>query len=168
MGLSRNYEGNTQLARKLEPAIRELEERGFLEPLPHRRAVPQDGRKWRVKFVRKERAGVDAVDLPDGPSPELVAELANRGVTVQTARALVASFPPDRIRAKIEIYDFELVRGTLTSPAGFLVRAIERDYARPGEDEGCDREGASAQVAGRVRPPARGGPRTRGGRGARS
>src|SRR4051794_10287071 len=33
VGLSRKYEGCIQLARKLEPAIRELEERGFLSPL---------------------------------------------------------------------------------------------------------------------------------------
>ncbi|MEJ7639827.1 MAG: hypothetical protein WKF75_18120, partial [Singulisphaera sp.] len=34
VGLSRNYEGNIQIARKLEPAIRELEEQGFPNPCP--------------------------------------------------------------------------------------------------------------------------------------
>ena len=41
VGLSRKYEGNIQLARKLEPAIRELEERGFLAPLSARGAVQE-------------------------------------------------------------------------------------------------------------------------------
>ena len=33
LGLGRNYEGGTQIARKLKPAIKELEEVGFLEPM---------------------------------------------------------------------------------------------------------------------------------------
>ena len=53
VGLSRKYEGNIQLARKLEPAIRELEERGFLAPLsPDERFKKVSARKWLIRFVR--------------------------------------------------------------------------------------------------------------------
>ena len=44
MGLGRNYEGGTQIARKLKPAIAELEAIGFLEPLPEKDRFIKKGR----------------------------------------------------------------------------------------------------------------------------
>jgi hypothetical protein len=131
IGLSRTYEGNAQLARKLRPAIRELEEKGFLEPLgPDERFQKLSPRRWRVAFVRQ--AGV--AEAKTHPVSAMVAELTARGVTASTAEELVAAFPEVRVRAKLEILDWLLDRKdgrAMHSPAGFLVQSIREDYAPP-------------------------------------
>src|SRR4051794_20170595 len=107
VGLSRKYEGNIQLARKLDPAIRELEERGFLAPLsPEDRFKKVSSRKWFIRFVRNRgprvlEGGAPAVE----PSPELIDELTKRGVTLSTARELAGTFPEERIREKLASFD---------------------------------------------------------------
>src|SRR4051812_15035455 len=94
VGLSRKYEGNTQLARKLDPAIRELEERGFLAPLsPKERYEKVSARKWLIRFVRTRR--VNALARPGtaatvANTPELIEALTKRGVTPSTARELAS------------------------------------------------------------------------------
>jgi hypothetical protein len=138
VGLSRKYEGNTQLARKLEPAIRELEERGFLMPLPaEARYDKVSSRKWLVRFVR--RRGKDAMPGPSAPAnaapcPELIEALTSRGVTPSTARHLASAHPEERIREKLESFDWlrsEKDGRVLRSPAGFLVQSIRENYEVP-------------------------------------
>jgi hypothetical protein len=138
VGLSRKYEGNTQLARKLEPAIRELEERGFLTPLSlGERFQKLTARKWLVRFVRSRDTTGPTGDVAATTAiacPELVEELAKRGVTPSTAAELVATFPVDRIRQKLAAHDWLLTERegrVLRSPAGFLVQSIREDYAPP-------------------------------------
>src|SRR4051812_35465963 len=104
IGLGRNYEGGTQLARKLQPAIDELEGVGFLEPLPDDQRFLKNGREWSVRFVQKAPSlptlpAGEIGSLPE-PSP-LVKELTNRGVTKATAEALVREFP-ERIERQLE------------------------------------------------------------------
>ena len=135
VGLSRNYEGNTQLARKLQPAIRELEEKGFLEPLGFdERFQKLSPRRWRIVFVRQARVAEVKPPAPTPPVSAMVAELTARGVTASTAEELVAAFPEVRVRAKLEILDWLLDhkdRRAMHSPAGFLVQSIRADYAPP-------------------------------------
>ncbi len=132
VGLSRNYEGNTQLARKLEPAIRELEEKGFLSHLEQaERFKKVSSRKWLIKFVRQRPAKVGSDDADAIASPELVEELTKRDVTPSTARMLVATFPAERIREKLAEHDWLLGQKdgrVLRSPAGYLVQSIREDY----------------------------------------
>jgi hypothetical protein len=138
IGLSRKYEGNTQLARKLEPAIRELEERGFLARLSaDRRYEKVSARKTLIRFVRNRGANT----LPDQTTTttaaanlELIGELAARGVTPSTARDLVASHPEERIREKLASFDWlqsEKDGRVMRSPAGFLVQSIRENYEAP-------------------------------------
>src|SRR3712207_8809117 len=52
-----------------------------------------------------------------------VAELVGRGVTPNTARELVAQFPPDSVRQKITVHDWLKAKNdprVRKSPAGFL------------------------------------------------
>ena len=135
IGLSRTYEGNAQLARKLRPAIRELEEKGFLEPLgPDERFQKPSLRRWRIVFVRQARVAEAKPTAPTSPASAMVAELTARGVTASTAEELVAAFPEVRVRAKLETLDWLLDRKdgrAMHSPAGFLVQSIREDYAPP-------------------------------------
>jgi hypothetical protein len=148
VGLSRTYEGATQLVRKLAPAIEELESKGFLEPAGSaERFRKESSRSWKVVFRRRGRSSW--ADEPEGPSPsppasppalaptppsELVAELAGRGVTASIAEELAGSFAAERIRHHLDVHDWLLARKdrrVLRSPAGFLVQSIRRDYAPP-------------------------------------
>jgi hypothetical protein len=154
VGLSRKYEGCTQLARKLEPAIRELEERGFLTPLPaEERYKKLSSRKWLVRFVKNGGPRSSPSSAPAEPSAELVEELTKRGVSPSTARDLASKIPEQRIREKLAAFDWrriEMDGRVLKSPAGFLVQSIREDYEAP-EGFRLQAERARATAAQRKR-----------------
>jgi len=56
IGIGDNYEGGTQIARKLRPAIEELESVGFLEPLDEKERFLKKGREWSIRLVQKTPA----------------------------------------------------------------------------------------------------------------
>ncbi len=138
MGLGRNYEGGTQIARKLKPAIAELEAIGFLEPLPEKDRFIKKGRVWSIRFVQKNHAPAAplarAPEVDSGP-PGLIAALISRGITAKTAAELVRHHPAETIQAKVEVFDWleeKKDRRIAKSPAGYLVKSIRDDYAAPG------------------------------------
>jgi replication initiator protein A len=141
IGLGRNYEGGIQIARKLQPAIAELENIGFLEPLAGDQRFQKQGRDWSIHFVQKNSAlDILASALPDVSNPSestaarLVAELTNRGVTKATAAELVQRHPNDAIEAKIDVFDWLVEKQdkrVAKSPAGYLVKSVSNDYMPP-------------------------------------
>ena len=144
MGLGRNYEGGTQIARKLKPAIEELEQEGFLEPLGESERFVKKGRAWSIRFIPKQtdiQAIPPAPPLPLDPPPganaksaDLVAELASRGVTRKTAGELVGQHPHESIQCKIDVLDWMVAtrdKRVGKSPSGYLVKSIRDDYAMP-------------------------------------
>ena len=100
--LGRNYEGGSQIARKLQPAIAELEEAGFLEPLPEAERFPGRGASWQIRLLQRDRgpaaAAVPAAESVDdgGPAAGLIA----RGVHPEAAAQLAKDFPPRRSRSR--------------------------------------------------------------------
>jgi hypothetical protein len=141
IGLGRNYEGGTQIARKLQPAITELEKVGFLEPMSEDERFPKHGRDWQIRFVQKG-ASLDAPipELSEAPAqsgldvPRLATELTLRGVTRATALGLVDRYPAEFLESKIDVFDFlteKQDKRIARSPAGYLVKSIENDYAAP-------------------------------------
>lgn len=133
IGLSRTYEGNTQLARKLRPAIEELEAQGFLEPLDSQERFHKvTPKRWRVTFIQK--AGPPVTPGPQVILLPWVGELTARGITEATAIAITADHPPERIRAKIEVFDWLTARKdkrVSRNPGGYLAESIRKDYAVP-------------------------------------
>ena len=142
VGLSRSYDAS-QLKRRLNPAIRELEDAGYLEPLPlgerYRRIEPGE---WDVVFVHAAKASRTSVGLPDVSALE--ARLVDRGVTVVSAARLVRKYPSDRIEAKLATFD-KLVakqdKKISRNAAGYLVQSIRDDYLSP-DDRHCRRLGS--------------------------
>ena len=140
IGLGRNYEGGTQIARKLQPAIDELEQVGFLEPLPADERFPKRGREWSVRFLRKAAAPSATLSITEsttafteGPSP-LVTALTTRGITTMTAEELVQKYPAETIEAKLEVFNWLVGKEdkrVAKNPAGYLVDSIRKDYAAP-------------------------------------
>jgi hypothetical protein len=137
IGLSRSY-APTELKRRLKPALEELEQLGFLEPLgPEERYSYVKRGCWRIIFIRGGRATAEAQDpaahREDQPG-ELVEALKARGITAKTAQELVGTHPAGRVRTKIEVFDW-LIRNedrrVGKNPAGYLVASIRSDYQAP-------------------------------------
>lgn len=136
LGLGRNYEGGTQIARKLKPAIKELEDVGFLEPLSEDQRFLKKGREWSIRFIQK--APAPPASLPDAapaaeavPSP-LVEELINHGVTAKTAASLAAQHPAEKIEQKLDLLVWRMTQPKPPKdPAAYLVKSITDDYALP-------------------------------------
>lgn len=132
IGMSRSY-APTELKRRLRPALEELEQLGFLEPLDAEERYSWVSRgNWRIILIRHQE------DSAAAPAPteatELAEALAARGITPKTAADLVAAHPSGRIRTKVEVFDW-LVKNedkrVGKNPAGYLVASIRSDYQPP-------------------------------------
>jgi hypothetical protein len=126
LGLSRGHDAG-KLKEKLRPALEELEQVNFLEPLaPSERYARVGGGRWRVLFLRplphrRSRATLRALERG----------LTERGVSAARATELVASHDPGRVGAKLQVFDW--LRGTgqpqlFRDPAGYLTRSIIQDH----------------------------------------
>src|SRR6516165_6660236 len=132
IGMSRSY-APTELKRRLKPALEELEQHGFLEPLsPEERYSYVKRGCWRIIFIRGQAA--QGVRLAPEQTAELVGALKARGVTAKTAASLVETHPASRIQTKIEVFDWLLRnedKRVGKNPAGYLVASIRSDYQAP-------------------------------------
>lgn len=137
MGLGGNYEGGSALARKLKPAIAELESVGFLEPLAEQERFLKKGREWSIRFIKKASALPKPEVPPQESKPEpsgLVAALESRGITSKTAADLVQKHSADLAERQIEVFDWlaeKQDKRVAKNPAGYLVKSITDDYATP-------------------------------------
>jgi Replication initiator protein A len=149
IGMSRSY-APTELKRRLKPALEELEQHGFLEPLSSEERYSYVKRGcWRIIFIRGR--AVQSEPVPAEQSSELVEALKARGVTAKTAAGLVEAHPSSRIQTKIEVFDWLLRnedKRVGKNPAGYLVASIRADYQAPSNFVAPDVE-AKAQEAKR-------------------
>jgi hypothetical protein len=133
IGLSQSYAKNVaKIKEKLRPAIKELIEAGFLEPMGDEEQYVKEGGEWKVVFRRKtaELPGQEVTE----PEHPLVQALSGRGVTLVTARELVKSLTPEAIAEKLEVFDWMIAkkdRRVSRNPAGYLARSIRDDFAAP-------------------------------------
>ena len=132
VGLSRNYD-TAQLRRRLNPAIVELENAGYLEPMAAAdrfRRLRQG--QWEVVFRRMPRTARRTCDGRRWSTEEQA--LIDRGVTPTAAVRLVRDFPVAFIRSKISAFDAlrkEKADRISRNPAGYLVKSIRDDYQTP-------------------------------------
>jgi hypothetical protein len=134
--MSRSY-APTELKRRLKPALEELEQLGFLEPLSadERYSYVKRG-TWRIILIRGLAAQSGTEPLSPQPASELVEALKARGVTGKTAAELVENHPATRIQTKIEVFDWLLKnedKRVGKNPAGYLVASIRADYQAPND-----------------------------------
>jgi hypothetical protein len=141
VGLDRGYKDNGKLKEKLRPALEELEQIGFIEPMEREKRYAKVGPKqWTITLRR--RADLKHIEETlDGDSPIVGPEptehekaLVTRGVTAATAAELVISHPGERIQAKLEAFDWLVERKDKRiskNPAGYLAESIRKDYATP-------------------------------------
>jgi Replication initiator protein A len=131
VGLSRSYADAGKIKEKLQPAIDELESIGFLHPLSREDRYSRiDRGQWTIRLTRRS----PVLAAPKETIPPLVAELTSRGVTKKTAKDLVKRHQAEAIATKIEEFDFLVSKQdkkVSKSPAGYLVKSINDDYAQP-------------------------------------
>jgi hypothetical protein len=152
IGLSRNYNAG-QVKRKLQPSIDELTAVGFLEPMGREERFPKKGRGWQIAVVRNvPQARPKAEEVGEA---DLARELVARGVTPRRAADLIERHPAERIRAKLETFDWlkgSKDRRVFRNAAGFLVKSIDEDYAPPpGFESQASREARLGEEAARRR-----------------
>jgi hypothetical protein len=132
IGLSRNYTP-PKIKEKIQPALDELMTIGFLEPLSRAERFAKAGRgNWKIILIQKSAPSEQKPRRSD--LTELEQELVTRGVTPPKAEQLVAGHAAERIRVKLEVFDWMLAtkdKRVTKSPAGYLVKSIEDDYAAP-------------------------------------
>jgi hypothetical protein len=136
IGMSRSY-APTALKRRLKPALEELEQLGFLEPLsPEERYSYVKRGTWRIIFIRGRGAGAASDEAAPQKASELVEALKARGVTGRIAAELVEAHLASRIQTKLDVFDW-LMRNedkrVGKNPAGYLVASIRADYQAPGD-----------------------------------
>jgi hypothetical protein len=136
VGLSKNY-SNSELKRKLLPAVRELEGRGFLTPMPDEERFRRVERgNWRAVFVKAQpRLRTLPGEAPEGDT--LLRELVARGITRRSAQKLLAHHPRAKIEEKVRLFDWLKTTGgagAIRNRAGWLYAAIVNDYAVPPEE----------------------------------
>ncbi len=145
IGLSRSY-APTELKRRLRPALEELEQLGFLEPLsPVERYSWVKRGCWRIVLIRG--GGADSESVPSREIPALVEALIARGISSNIAAELVEAHPADRIQTKVEVFDWLLKNEDKRigkNPAGYLVASIRDDYQAPVDFK---KAGATAEAA---------------------
>jgi hypothetical protein len=151
IGMSRSY-APTELKRRLKPALEELEQHGFLEPLsPEERYSYVKRGCWRIILIRR-RPPQSQPPTPD-QSTELIEALKTRGVTAKTASAIVEAHAANRIRTKLDVFDWLMQnedKRVGKNPAGYLVASIRADYEAPGDFPAPETE-AVAKAAGEAK-----------------
>jgi hypothetical protein len=136
VGLSRNYARNAaKIKEKLQPAVKELQDIGFLEPLARDERYFKDTAGWKIRLSKRQGDMASPAPLAgDCSAPELVGQLIERGVTAAKARELFSHYSEARLREKIDIFDWlarNADRRIHKNPGGWLRKAIEDDYTAP-------------------------------------
>lgn len=131
LGLSREYNIG-QVKQALEPALRRLEERGFIVPQPRegRYEKVQKG-VWRIHFELATPR-----ELPSEPElvpTELERKLVDQGVSRSVAAELVADFPDEAIERKLDVLEWldTQKQSPKTSRAGWLTKSIRDKWDDP-------------------------------------
>ena len=146
IGLSRNYGNNAgKIKEKLQPAIDELQEHGFLETASRDDRYLKEGKSWKIRLIRKPH---ERPDVPEEqPSPalaRLIAELTRRTIHPETAADLAKQYPAELIQLKLEVFDWLVAKDdkrVAQNPPGYLIASIHKSYPTPkGFVSAADRE----------------------------
>ncbi len=130
VGLSKNY-SNSELKRKLLPAVRELEERGVLAPMAEAdRFIRVVQGEWKAVFIKATKK-VAVLASSDDTLDALTSELVKRGITKRSAQKLVSQHAEAYVREKIQLFDSLCARkgaSAIRNRAGWLYSAISQGY----------------------------------------
>ncbi len=155
IGLSRSYSDNGKIKEKLQPAIDELTEIGFLTPMSREERYTKVGRsRWKITLVQKGPVFAAESSQISAPS-DLETALIGRGVTPTTAAELVRAYPADLIVTQLEAFDWLRTtkdKRASKSPGGYLTDSIRKNYTAPkGFESKADQAKRLEAERGRIR-----------------
>ena len=126
---------NSQLKRRLDRAIGELVDVGFLKAIPRTQRYRQIRRgEWEVAFTRKQEP--KQAKLRRSTSDFLESALVSRGVREPVAARLVREHSPEDIRRCLKEYDELRKRGgdaKLNNPPGLLISWVKKHRDIPSD-----------------------------------
>ncbi|GAB5440082.1 MAG: hypothetical protein Fues2KO_04310 [Fuerstiella sp.] len=139
IGISRSYHTG-KIKEKLQPAISELEARGYLVPRTKEERYRKYGSDWRVSFTRPSR------QLCSGAT--LVKELVEHGVSRAKAEQLCRDHQEEEIRQQIDVYEWimEHEPESLKNPAGYLAESIRQGFQPPARHQTKEQRAAVEQL----------------------
>lgn len=125
IGISQNYHTG-KIKEKLQPAITELESKGYLVPRTKEERYRKHGVEWRVSFTR-----VSKTVRSENP---IIQELVGLGVSRTIAEELAQNHRSADIRKQIDIFEWimEHQPDSLKNPGGYLAESIRNDFSAPG------------------------------------
>lgn len=134
----RRGDDNSQLKRRLNRAIDQLAQVGFIEPVPEKDRYRKVCRgRWEVVFLRSATKAKRAAKQPSHPQE---ADLVKGGIRQPVAARLVREHPDSSIHAAVKQFDELMQRGqhtALDNPPGLLVTWIREhsESSAPKADE---------------------------------
>ena len=139
IGLSRSYHTG-KIKEKLQPAITELESRGYLLPRTKDERYQKRGTEWRVSFTRASKKACH-----ESPS---IRRLIECGVSRTIAEELSRDNTSEDIRKQIDVFQWimEHEPETLKNPAGYLAESIRQGYQPPGKYRTPEQRAASERI----------------------
>ena len=149
LGLSRSYTDVAQLKRRLNPAIKELEERKFLKPIPTaQRYIKVTRGKWDIIFEAyrcdpQQTLAIEVDDLTD-----LEACLVKHGISRVKAARFAAELPEERILQDVELLEFNIAKGNPPKDSGpWLTAALtaKEAYLPPADFKSSAQKAQEAQ-----------------------
>ena len=136
IGISRKSD-TANLKRKLFGGIRELEQRGYLEPLTMAQQFQKvRSREWRVVFRRAMAKASRDKQPKKIKTPPLLEALTDRGIHLSAAQDLIMGYDAEDIQKQLEVFDWLIGRNDARvsrNPAGFLISSIQEEYCPPKE-----------------------------------
>ena len=134
IGVPRTYHAG-EIKRFLHTSIRELEQVGFVQPLPKEERFTKEDGQWYVTFrSAKPKSQASAPATSADTDSRLVKQLMDRGVGKPQAIQLATNYEPSVIQGQIEYLDHLIKtsdRRVSRNPAGYLYKAITESYAIP-------------------------------------
>ena len=135
LGIARSYMiGN--IKQRLQPAIEELEVVGFIKSTEKGKRYEKHGvGKWNIIFEKLKPLQAQEKSLPFKmePQSEIESLLIEFGISPKKASRLATTMPEDYLRHKVDEMRYLIAQGKerIGNPAGYLVKAIEENYAAP-------------------------------------
>lgn len=133
IGVPRTYHAG-EIKRFLNTSIKELEQVGFVRPLPkEERFIKEDG-QWYVIFRCAKSRRLASAPATAGTDSGLVKQLVDHGIGKPQAIQLATDYEPSLIQGQLEYLDYLIKtndRRVSRNPAGYLYKAITESYAIP-------------------------------------
>ena len=133
LGLSRKYDTG-QIKRALAPALKRLEDRGYIVALPPKQRYEKITKGvWKIHLHLADRAKKPQQTLDEAVPTGLELQLVEAGVSRSVATQLVADNKPELIIRKLDVMKWLAERGEKPNinPGAWLAKSIREDWAEP-------------------------------------